>query len=423
VLCTILAVNHLQQLSGNRVRNLHAMRNFYMHLGKILITVLLFVGSYHSFAQTVVKKPVKVTVLVPLYLDSAFNGNTYKLGNNFLPKYILPGLEFYNGVMMAIDSLQKEKQQLEVMIIDTKSKDKSLNLLLVEPEIAASSFIIGSFTSKEELQKMADCALANNIPLISSTYPNYGGITANPKLVIINSTLPTHVEGIYKYVQRNHSLDNVVLLKRKNDPMDKHITEMLMDAAKKYSSLPLKLKYIEVSDVFNRQELISHLDSTKKNIIIGATLNETFAGNIVRTLSSIKTSYESLAIGMPTWDNMKELNRADAKGVEIIYSTSYGYYQGDKFLSKFAAKYKSRFHGRASDMVFKGFETMYHFTKLYLKHDSTFISNLSDKDFKIVNEFDIQPTKAKKTNPSTDYLENKKLYFIRKLDGVIKSLY
>ncbi len=394
-----------------------------MHLGKILATAILFIFSYHSFGQTADKKPVKVSVLIPLYLDSAFSGNTYKLGNSTIPKYILPGLEFYNGVMLAIDSLQKEGQQLEVTIHDTKSKNKSLNLLLVEPEIAASSFIIGSFNTKEELKKVADFALAKNIPLVSSTYPNDGGITANPNLIIINATLPTHVEGIYKYVQRMHNLDNVVLLKRKSDPMDQHITDMLMDAAKKYSSIPLKLKYIVVSDVFKPQEIIAQLDSTKQNIVIGATLNETFAGNIVRTLSSIKTSYESIAIGMPTWDNMKQLNRADCKGVEIVFSTSYGYYKGDKFLSKFAAFYKNKFNGRASDLVFKGYETMYHFTKLYLKHDSSFITNLSDRDFKIVNEFDIQPTKSKKTNPSTDYLENKKLYFIRKLDGVIKSLY
>lgn len=393
-----------------------------MHLARIFVTALLFIFSFQSFAQTQPVKPTKVAVLLPLYLDSAFNGVTYKLGNNNLPQYILPGLEFYNGVMMAIDSLQKEGQHLEVMIHDTKSKDKSLNLLLVEPEIADAAFIIGSFTTKDELRKVADFAEAKNIPLISATYPNDGGITANPNLILINPTLPTHVEGIFKYVQRNYSLDNIVLVKRKSDAMDNYITDMIMDVAKKYSGLSLKMKYIEVSDVFNAQEIISHLDSTKKNIVLGATLNETFAGNIVRTLSSVKTTYESTAVGMPTWDNMRELSRADTKGVEIIYSTPYGYQKSDKFLGKLAATYKTKLNGRATDMVFKGYEAMYHFTKLYLKHGSSFMSNLSDKDFKIVNEYDIQPTKAKKENPSTDYLENKKLYFIKKLDGAIKSI-
>jgi hypothetical protein len=398
------------------------MKNRYMHPGKIFITALLFTLCLQSIGQTQPVKKAKVVVLAPLYLDSAFNGNTYKLGNNNLPKYILPGLEFYNGVMMAIDSLQKEGQQLEVMIHDTKSRDKSLNLLLVEPEIAEASFIIASFNTKEELKKVADFGAEKNIPVISATYPNDGGITANPNLVILNPTLHTHVEGIYKYVQRNYSFDNVVLVKRKSDPMDKYITELLMEAAKKYAALPLKLKFIEVSDAYNPQELISHLDSTRKNVIIGATLNESFAGNIVRTLSSIKTSYESVAVGMPTWDNMRELNRADIKGVEIVYSTPYIYQKTDKFLGRLAATYKHKFNGRASDMVFKGYEAMFHFSKLYLKHTDSFINNLSDRDYRITNDFDIQPVKSKKENPSTDYLENKRLYFVKKMDGVIKSV-
>lgn len=335
---------------------------------------------------------------------------------------MLPGLEFYNGVIMAVDSLQKEGRRIEVMVHDTKSKDKSLNLLLVEPEISSAAFIIGSFTTKEELKKVADFAAEKSIPLLSATYPNDGGITANPNLAIINPTLATHIEGVFKYVQRNHSLDNVVLFKRKSDPMDKYIMESIIDASKQYSSIRIPISYIEVNDAFNEQEIISKLDSNKTNIVIGATLNETFAGNIVRTLSSIKLSYKTVAIGMPTWDKMSELNRADTKGVEVVYSTPYGYQKSDKLLGSIAAAYKLKLLGRASDMVFKGYEAMYHFTKLYLKHDSAFIQHLSDDEFKIASDFDFQPVKARKDSPSTDYLENKKLYFVTKLDGAVKSI-
>lgn len=397
------------------------MKNIYMHLGKIVLAVMLIV-SFQANAQTANEKKTKVAVLVPLYLDSAFNGAVYKLGNNNIPKYILPGLEFYNGVMMAIDSLQKEGLQLEVMVHDTKSKDKSLNLLLVEPEIASASFIIGSFTGKEELKKVADFAAEKNIPLISATYPNDGGITSNPNLVLINSTLATHIDGVFKYIQRNYSLDHVVLFKRKSDPMDNYIMESIIESSKKNNAIRLPISYIEVSDVFNPQEIISKLDSNKINVVIGATLNEAFAANIIRTLSSIKDSYTSIAVGMPTWDNMKELKHGDTKGVEVVYSTPYGFQKTDKLLGRIAATYKVRMNGRASDMVFKGYEAMYHFTKLYLKHGNAFMQNLSDNDFKIANDFDIEPVKAKKESTSTDYLENKKLYFVIKLDGVVKSI-
>jgi hypothetical protein len=49
--------------------------------------------------------PIRVAIFSPIYMDSAFIGDTYKLGDANLPKQMLPGLEFYNGAMAAIDSL------------------------------------------------------------------------------------------------------------------------------------------------------------------------------------------------------------------------------------------------------------------------------------------------------------------------------
>jgi hypothetical protein len=391
------------------------------HLKKLLLITLFFV-SHSSFAQDS-SRTVKVAVFVPLYLDTAFNGTSYKLGTKNIPKYILPGLDFYNGVMMAIDSLNKENIPLEVQIYDTKAKDRSISKVLASPDFNDLAFIIASFTTKDELKLVADSALAKNIPLFSATYPNDGGIMGNPNLILVNPTLLTHIEGVYKYVQRNHSLDNVILLNRKGDQMDELIKVNFEDAAKKYGFNKLKIKYVEV-DAYNYEgeQVIELLDSTKKNVIIGATLNETFAKNIVRTLSSVKETYGSTAIGMPTWDNMKELNKNNANGVEIVYSTPYNFQRSDSRLTRLATVYRNKFYGRASDMVFKGYEAMNHFTRVYLKYGNAFMTNLSTKDFKFFNDFDFQHVKAKKESPSTDYLENKKLYFVKKLDGAIKSI-
>ncbi len=393
-----------------------------MHQLKKLILIVLVCCTHFSFAQDT-SRPVKVAVFVPLYLDSAFNGASYKLGTKNLPKYILPGLDFYNGIMLAIDSLNNDIVPLEVQIYDTKSRDQNLTRALSSPDANDLAFIIGSFTTKEELKLASDFALSRNVPLISATYPNDGGITSNPNLIIINPTLLTHIEGAFKYVQRNHSLDNIILLNRRGDQMDELIKVNFEEAAKKYGFNRLKVKYADVDpDNFSEGSIIALLDSTKKNVIVGATLNETFAKNIVRTLSSVKGTYESTAIGMPTWDNMRELNKGDARGVEIVYSTPYNFQRSDPKLSKLVAAYREKYFGRASDMVFKGYETMNHFTRLYLQNGNRFTTNLSSKDFKFFNEYDFQPVRAKKESTSTDYLENKKLYYVKKLDGVIKSI-
>src|SRR6267142_4178876 len=59
---------------------------------------------------------MKIAIFTPLYLDSAFDaGGGYRYDKNF-PKFISPGLEFYEGVQLALDTLEKEHAGLDVHI-------------------------------------------------------------------------------------------------------------------------------------------------------------------------------------------------------------------------------------------------------------------------------------------------------------------
>jgi hypothetical protein len=164
-------------------------------------------------------------------------------------------------------------------------------------------------------------------------------------------------------------------------------------------------------------EVLSYLDSNRQNIIICGSLNETFGSNLSKALGSNK-NYRVVAIGMPTWDGIRDIS----KDLEVVYSTPYNFPRTEKQGLILSEKYKNKYSGRATDMVFKGFESMYHFTKLLLKHGSAFASHLSDKEFKLFNDFDMQPVKSSTDPAITDYLENKKLYFIRKKDGMIRTV-
>jgi len=174
-------------------------------------------------------------------------------------------------------------------------------------------------------------------------------------------------------------------------------------------------------DSFSTSDLITSLDSNRQNSIICGTLNESFSLAVIKTLVANK-AYNAQVIGMPTWDGLKDLNKAELKGVPIIYTSPYNYPRTDKLGVSLTNKYRNKFLARPSDLVFKGFESIYHFTKLSIKHKENLIHNLSDKSFKLFNDFDFQPVKFMKENLQADYLENKKLYFIKKIDGLVKSV-
>ena len=151
---------------------------------KLFLFILAFQFAHFAFSQNEVNKPLKIAVFSPIFLDSVFNGNTYKLTNNSLPKTVLPGLEFYNGVMMAIDSLEKENIPVEIYIFDSKSGQEPMSTILENPIWDSISFIIASFKERNEIKPLADFAAKKNIPLVSATFPNDGGVSENPFFVL-----------------------------------------------------------------------------------------------------------------------------------------------------------------------------------------------------------------------------------------------
>lgn len=387
------------------------------HIKIILSFLLLSCVLTTTFSQTN-ERVYKIAVFAPVYVDSAFTEDgTYRLGSQILPRYMLPGLDFYNGIMLAVDSLRKEQAPIEVVFYDTKSVKGSISYALTDSTLSDVSLIIAAFSNRAEIKPLADFALEHEIPLISHTYPNDGGLTENPYFILINPTLKTHLEGIYRYLQRVYPTSNLTMFRRKGAVEDM-IQNGFSDIGRSTAGLPLKIKTVELTDSFTTSQVISYLDSNKQNIILCGSLNEVFGSNLVKALSESRR-YRSIAIGMPTWDALRGVNR----NIEIIYTTPYHFIRTDKLGFNITSTYRDKFSGRPSDMVFKGFEAIYRFTKLLIKHEGKLLANINDKSFKLFNEFDIQPVRPYSNNTgAVDYLENKKLYYIRKMNGQIRSV-
>jgi hypothetical protein len=386
-----------------------------------LLTITIVFFGVKANAGNSSEKPVKVAVFIPLYADEVFDGFEYSLGKSNLPKNVLPGLEFYNGVMMAIDSLNQEGTFVDISIYDTKQTGKTLAEQLKSPELNDVGLMIAAITNPSELKIFSEQSLVKNIPLVSATYPNYVGVKQNPFFVLLNSSFQAHLDGLYKYMKRFYSTKEIIAVTKKG-PTETFIKNYVT-SLNTTRNAPLKIKWLTVNEAtVSFADFQASLDSLKDNVVFVASPLESFGLNIVRTLSSFE-EYRTTAVGMPTWDNIKELDRPYCRNVEIVFSTPFLYYSQNKTLSSaLNSRYKEKYYSRPSDMVFKGYETTYHFTRLLTKHRNNLVNNLSDKDFTVFNEFKLEPLKVSKTSVKPDLLENKKLYFIKKQQGNIKSI-
>ncbi len=389
---------------------------------KFILFLLVLVSVAHcSRAQDSISRH-KIAIFAPLYLDSAFNDTAgYRYAKNVFPKFINPGLEFYEGAQLALDSLNKEYAPLEVYVYDTRSASETILQQLNKTEMNDVELII-TYCSSAEVKIFADAGLRKNIPVINANLPNDGNVTGNPFYVMLNSTLKTQCEGIYKHIQKYYALNPLVVF-RKKGTLEDRIRSYFDDFGKSTVAIPLSLKYADLPDSFTVTHLMPYLDTTNQSLCIAGSLDENFGKRLVQQLAILKKQkYTSIVMGMPTWDNIKDFNKPEYKGMEIVYSTPFYNAKMDKVSLSITNYFNRVMFARPSDMVFRGYEVTWKFARLLMQYGKDIASNLANKQIKLFTDFDIQPV-FNKQNMTLDYFENRKLYFLKSQDGVIKGIY
>ena len=381
---------------------------------KSLLTGIFFIGAVASFAQqgNAVLKTYHIAIFAPIYLDSVFDGNTYNQGKNF-PRFTQQGLDFVQGAQVALDSMQLTNGNMEAGIFDSKASEENIPWLITNHKLDSMDLLIGAVKDTEFL-KLASFAKEKNIPFISAVYPNDGGITANPFLVILNSTLRAHCENIFSYLLQKHGTDNIILFRKKGAQEDK-IAAYFKTINESEGKPLLNIRVLNLEDDFSG--LKDRLDSTKPNVLIGGSLSEDFATGLFTAAYSLKKNYRIEMIGMPNWDGFHELRKPIYKDFPVSYTTAYSNIKTDAFSRMVQNVYSKKYKGTPSDMSYKGFECVFIFAGLLTRYPNDFVSHLNDSGFKIFTDFNFKPVYLNKKSTMPDYFENKHLYFMKIING------
>ena len=382
--------------------------------------LLLFIFTRQSaFAQADSGKTTpsyKIAVFAPLYLDSIFNDKGFRYSQG-MPKFMMPALDFIQGAQVALDSMSLWDEKVEATFYDSKAYIKTIPYLIQNKKLDSLDLIIGS-VKDVEYKQLADFALLKNIPFISATYPNDGGITSNPFTVIINSTLKSHCEAIYSYILQNHSTDKIFLCRQKGLQDDK-VAGYFKTLNEREGKPFLTIQTINFDSTGSIQGIVKYLDSNRQSIIIGASLDEKFASTLTNTCYSLFPKYSKMTlIGMPNWYSFKIFDTKDAlKDFPVYYTSPYYNAKTDGYSKKLISAYIKKYKIKPSDMAYKGFETTYLFTRLLTKFPNDLLSNLNDKTWKVFCDYAFKPVLLSKEKSTPDYFENKHLYFIKIMNG------
>lgn len=365
-----------------------------------------------AFAKEVKKSSYNIAFFAPLYLDSVF-ATSSDIPGRTMPRYVLPGLEFYEGAQIAFDSLKQQGYNLKVTVYDSKGK-QSVSNLVRSNALDNTDLIIGAVTNPE-MKELSDYAKSREVNFVSATFPNDAGVTDNPFLFLSNSTLKTHLEALQDYVQNAFANKNIVLLRRNTAFESKLAADFKSSYDKMQSSKKSRIRELVWSDATTPEEISAILLTDRTNVLVVTALDEAGAKSLLRKLGTVAATYPIQVFGMPTWDVFK-LKDPEFKGLQVYYSTPYFNEKTDAYSRYVNDVFRRTYKARPSDMAYKGFENTFYFVKLLYNNGVYFNAKVADAQ-KVISNYDFQPVYVKDGDEIPSYFENKNIYIIQKGDS------
>jgi hypothetical protein len=391
-------------------------------MSRCIIAFTLLLAFARPGTATAQTKSYTIAVLAPLYLDSSFDAaGAYKLGKQF-PRYAFSGLEFAEGARLALDTLQTQGAQLQCSFYDIRSADQTIPRLIESHRLDSIQLIIASINGGD-YQTLAAFARMRGIPFVSATWPNEGGVSANPFVCILNPTILSHCEAIYHFIRVNHPTHQILYV-RKPGPMEDRLEGYFKQLNERSGAALLPIQTITAGDTVTAATLQPYLDSDRYAVIVCGSLDDPFGTSLVRTCATLSTSYPMTLIGMPTWESNRALEGADLRQMPYLYTDPFLNPDIDSSASaqSLVQRFTNLAHARPGEMAFRGYESVYLFANLLLKYGNTLMSHAGDASFQTYTPFDIKPVFAQSGAALPDYFENKHIYILRRQNGAVTRL-
>lgn len=194
--------------------------------------------------------------------------------------YLGASLDFYSGVLVALDSLKSLGISLKVDVFDTKHQVSEVSRIIEENDFENIDAVIGPLTT-ETFDKAASELRRYNTPIISP----------------IGSNLNLY-DNVFQSKPSDDLLKNKIVNFVKSDTLTKNII-IISDSKTVDISNSLKLEFNKAKQVYSRKnkdgkdeffvtkEDIQNVLKPGKNVVFLETKNEGFASNVTSVLASL----------------------------------------------------------------------------------------------------------------------------------------
>ncbi|MFP4556004.1 MAG: LysM peptidoglycan-binding domain-containing protein [Bacteroidales bacterium] len=325
-------------------------------------------------------------------------------------------LDFYQGLLIALDSLKDQGTSIKLTVYNTGKNAKNAKELTKEEGLQEANLIIGP-AYPECLKPIADFALENRIPMVSPLSPNNFLLDKNPYLFQVNPSFSTQLKQFTESINFCEG-QNIVLVHEADSTNVGMIDNLKEKISQRFSdcSSPDLIHYKEVtykagSSSPDVQERISHsLSLDRENMIIVPSNNEAFVSDLLGNLHTLSTIYKYpvSVYGFPRWKKFRNVQIEYYYQLQLhLFTPFYVDYQNNDVKS-FITKYRDAFRSEPTQYSYQGYDVMLYFMTAMRNYGPDFQFCISNHNVELLQS----NYRFKKINTLSGF-ENQSVYMLR----------
>lgn len=318
---TIMAVNGLRntRIKKGDVLVIPVKRVNYEVIEKDLDKLIAKDTTSFDFRESEFKSEYSVALFLPLMLDKNEHEMTKPLKVDQVRELYSTtkiSYAFYQGFLLAADSLTKAGLNINLYVYDTKKDTNEIARHFNKPEFKNMDLVVGplyrntiAYTTKKCASKKIRIVLPFNsdMEVIFKNPYTYKGVASNMTLL----------DGAVDYILENHANHNIILIKPTSSA-DKALFERVKERFNQgIKSVPgaYNVKIVETPlGSSSGRELNNIIKKDTTNVVIVPSTNLTFVSgamstmNKVMNLSPYAKQLNIVAFGLEEWNKFDELD-------------------------------------------------------------------------------------------------------------------
>lgn len=302
-----------------------------------------------------------IILMLPLFLEV----------NDTMAKRMLPGeeqkiydrseiaLQFYEGFLLAADSLHRAGYKFNVKVIDTENRPWVVKQMVEKGKLNDADLIIGPLYSKV-FTEVAGYAYSNCIPIVSPTIKGDNIIADNAYVFRLLPSENAMITEMGRYLSGSDSTQNLVLHYNAADEQSMlwNFRKGLESARKKPASFPSYNLATIGSD-----SLRLKLSPTKRNNLIFLSNNQVKLAGLIRKISGLAEDTYIVGYAPNTWQGYKNLEIDHFDDLRIHMPVPLHVDYENLATQHFVKKYRQKFHAEPSTFSFRGYDIAMHFIR------------------------------------------------------------